>query len=170
MDSYAQGHCFYGGFAKTWAQMQRIPTEFGIDWFFVNEREPIEVTRVSLEGGNGQLRLVKAEFVPGGSVGSGFTYDDYREAAVPEFWKRRIAMKSPSSGPPVRLWPLHPTGPRRQPGDNAWQLVVGVVPTTDNSSASRAVIHYTVGGEARAARGAVFLVVTRDNPQGCEEP
>jgi hypothetical protein len=156
------GACRGPAGAVTWSVLERRPTVFGLDYFTVTTKEPVVIDSVQLIGGAGGLRLVDAWFVPAGHVG---VFDDSGASPVgaPSTFANRISM------PDATLAKLVPTATElsSDPSAAEYQLVVGVVPTKDISSAAAARITYRVDGKTGHVTGSRYLAVTHSQADTC---
>lgn len=150
----AGGACQSSANAAHWAELQRNPTEIGLDYLTVNSDEPVVIEAVSLIGGAGGLRVVEASIAPGGGVGV-FTYKG-TETHLPAGFRSRLSV------PGATLTKNHatPAELRANPSANAYQIVVGVVPTRAFSSARAVRLTYRAGERSGMLVGRDFIIVS----------
>lgn len=149
------GACQSSANAAHWAELQRNPTVIGLDYLTVNTDKPVVIEAVSLIGGAGGLRVVEASIAPGGGVGV-FTYKG-TETHLPAGFRSRLKV------PGARLTKNHatPAELRANPSANAYQIVVGVVPTRAFGSARAVSVTYRAGNRSGTLVGRDFIIVSK---------
>jgi hypothetical protein len=143
-----------------WRKLLTYPTEFGLDYLRVQGSQPVRVEAITLVGGAGHLRLVEASIAPGGGVGV-FTYTGNDQKRLPVSFRSRLAV------PGAILTERHASESelRADPSANAYQVVVGVIPTSNFGSAESVRIRYRVGATTHTVTGTHFVIVSEhDSP------
>jgi hypothetical protein len=152
--------------AKDWDRRHHEPTAFGMGELVVRGDSPVAITKVRLVGGNGRLRLTNASFVPAGSVGIGVPWHEVGTtgSTFPASWARHQDM------PGAVLTRLRPTKRdlATDPDADGWQLVVGVQPTADLSTASAVQIDYRVGQRIGSLTTSISVALARTEA-GCDK-
>jgi hypothetical protein len=163
-DSEPAGACQSAPTDEEWSDLQRYPTAFGLDYFKIRGDQPVTIISVRLVGSTGGLKLVDVAFVPSGGVGGAMRYDSNRLATDPRAWRARVSM------PGAVLKPLHASRQtlKATPSADDWQVVVGVLPTTELGMARGVEIVYRSGSRRRTIRGRFVLALSRADA-GCRK-
>jgi hypothetical protein len=160
------GFCGAALSAKDWARRHHEATAFGMGEVLVRSDTPVSITGVELVGGNGRLRLAKVAFVPGGSVGIGVPWHEVGTtgSTEPASWARHQDM------PGAELTRLRPSQQelRTDPDADGWQLVVGVQPTADLSTAAAVRIHYKGRSTVGSLTTTISVALARTEA-GCDK-
>ncbi|MCU1527877.1 MAG: hypothetical protein JWP75_1640 [Frondihabitans sp.] len=157
------GEGLYGASAADWRNIQGRVTEFGLDYLVLRHPgDTPRVTSVTLDGVHGNLKIVRALFVPFGGIGGGWAWNNpIWKTGLPD-WSGRVNVPGTLHYEKENAAEAAKAGSGRS---GRWQVVVGVRTSGQGGTAKRVIIHYTEGGHSFELTGIDSMSLVRHADQ-----